>query len=163
MQNRKNFLKTAAIGVAGAIGLTLIPSKALAENETFCGPTRWLNCELKYKLSIGRMIELKNSPIQCFQLHPGMFVSTQLTKIQVLHNEINDNLRKELGLTVGRITPKPFCSEEFGCGYAFFIDTYPPNTTTRLGNTLVTTKIDKTMQHIIDGTPDPFMEYPYVD
>jgi hypothetical protein len=161
MQNRKSFLKTAVVGVAGAIGLTLIPSKVLAESI----PTRGLKAvyhrQLKYRLTIGRMIEIKNDPIRHFRLHPVTFISEEQFPMMRLSREISDELTKELGTTVGRIEPHPFCDS--GYGYLFTFEPHPIGAPTTMGNVINTTKINKTMQHIIDGTPDPFMEYPYAN
>ena len=151
MQNRKNFLKTAAIGVAGAIGLTLIPSKGLAESTVIAGPPRMIYPELKYKLSIGRMIEIQNDMTQHFRVHPQTFVATPVNK---LHDEVWDNIVKEMDGRKGLVVAHPFWNSEFGYGYKFVIT---PHQSGVLG--VDYRKINKTMQHIIDGTPDPFMDY----
>ena len=157
MQNRKNFLKTAVIGVAGAIGLTLMPSKALAESKVFVGPARQIYPELKYKLSIGRMIEIKNDMHFCSPRFRSNDV-TRIKPINKLHNEVWDNIVKEMDGRKGLVVAHPFWNSEFGYGYKFVIT---PHQSGVLG--VDYRKINKTMQNIIEHKPDPFMEYPYVD
>jgi hypothetical protein len=148
MQNRKNFLKTAAIGVAGAIGLTLIPSKALAENI----PRRKLKAvyleRLNYFLPIGTMIDIK-----------GLMKFHNIDPHKEMNIIVRDSIDRELGNRKGIINPVPFWHPDLGYGYVFEFDERPSDTTI----TIITARTNKTMQHIIDGTPDPFMECPYVD
>lgn len=142
MQNRKNFLKTVALGVVGAVGLTLIPSKALADK-----PFRMVYPRLKYFLPIGTMIDIK-----------GLTDFHYINAYAELHDIVSSGIQHELGERTGRIIPFPTYRSDVGYGYAFDFNPYPST-----GFTVDFSKINKTMKHIIDGTPDPFMDYPYAD
>lgn len=138
MQNRKNFLKTAVIGVAGAIGLTLIPSKGLAKTSETKFKT------LKYKLAIGSMIEIHNR--------------SDVLWYDELEDTIYLNVKKELDGLHGTLVAYPSYGADWGYGYSFVFEEADGPRPFSYWN-LNLNKINKTMQHIIDGTPDPFMDY----
>lgn len=139
MQNRKEFLKTAALGVVGATGLALLPTKARADI-----PTK----DLKYFLPIGTFIDLN-----------GLTNFHNINTYAEMHDIIYSGLEDELNGRNGTIFPVPSYHDEFGYGYEFDFEEIPEFTSPRL----YSGKIDKTMKHIIDGTSDPFMDYPYAD
>ena len=141
MQNRKSFLKTAAVGVAGAIGLTLIPSKVLAETKI---PYR----NLKYFMPIGRMIEISNIP--------------NIHHCGKLQEEVRDAVRNELLDAKGYLIAYPSYSTKRGYGYRFCLNEFAAGDSTHSNYdtwNLSYIRMNKTMLHIIDKTPDPFMDY----